>query len=107
MLNLTSLEERLVAPRICFMQLRELPRGRQLKICGAVVNIPANVNSTVSSLPRASDDSYTVAVRLKRRLAYKHHYQFEVVRPKKVLDAARYLVSSSELFKNEGYCGER
>ena len=26
-LELTSLEERLVAPGICFMQLRELPRG--------------------------------------------------------------------------------
>ena len=84
------------------MQLRELPRGRQLRICGAVVNVPANINSTVSSLPRAFDDSYTVAVKLKRPLAYKLHYQFEVVRPKKVLDAARYLVSSSELFKNEG-----
>ncbi|KAL9977890.1 hypothetical protein ACROYT_G015348 [Oculina patagonica] len=84
------------------IMLRELPRGRQLKICGAVVNVPANVNSTVSSLPRAFDDSYTVAVKLKRRLAYKHHYQFEVVRPKKVLDAARYLVNTSSLFKNEG-----
>ena len=67
-LNLTSLEERLVAPRICFLQLRELPRGRQLKICGAVVNVPANLNFTVSSLPRVFDDSYTVAVKLKRRL---------------------------------------
>ena len=101
-LNLTSLEERLVAPRICFMQLRELPRGRQLKICGAVVNVPADVNSSVSSLPRVFDDSFTVAVKLKIRLAYKYYYQFEVVRPKKVLDAARYLVNKSELFKNEG-----
>ena len=46
-LELTSLEERLVAPRICFMQLRELPRGGQLKISGGVVNVPANVNSTM------------------------------------------------------------
>ena len=42
-LELTSLKERLVAPRICFMQLRELPRGGQLKISGGVVNVPANV----------------------------------------------------------------
>ena len=46
-LELTWLEERLVAPRICFMQLRELPRGGQLKISGGVVNVPANVNSTM------------------------------------------------------------
>ncbi|KAL9974360.1 hypothetical protein ACROYT_G011384 [Oculina patagonica] len=56
----------------------------------------------VSSLPRLFDDSFTVPVKLKRRLAYKHYYRFEVERPKKVLDAARYLVNKSELFKNEG-----
>ena len=32
---------------------------------------------------------------------YKHHYQFKNVRPKKVLDAARYLVDTSELFRVE------
>ena len=49
-LELTSLEERLVAPRICFMQLRGLPRGGQLKISGGVVNVPPNVNSTMCYL---------------------------------------------------------
>ena len=86
MLELSSLEERLISPRIFFfIQVRELPRGRQLKICEAVVNVPSNVNSTISSLPRSFDGSFTVAVKLKRRLCYKHYYQFEVVRPKKVL----------------------
>ena len=67
-LELTSLEERLVAPRICFMQLRELPRGGQLKISGGVVNVPANVNSTITCLPRSLNESYTVPIKLKRRL---------------------------------------
>jgi len=44
-LELTWLEERLVAPRICFMQLRELPKGGQLKISGGVVNVPAKIMS--------------------------------------------------------------
>ena len=39
---------------------------------------------------------------MKRRLGYKHHYQFQNVRPSKVLEAAQYLVRTSELFKNEG-----
>ena len=39
-LNLNSLEERLLSPRIPFMQLHELPRGGQLSINGNVVNVP-------------------------------------------------------------------
>ena len=39
-LELNPLEERLIALRIPFMQLRELPRGRQYSIKGNVVNVP-------------------------------------------------------------------
>lgn len=48
-LDLTPLDECLVAPRIPFMQLHvhEKPRGRQLSITGNVVNVPADVTSTV------------------------------------------------------------
>ena len=49
--HLTALEERLISPRIPFMQVCELPTGGQLSIHGKVVNVPADVNSTVSILP--------------------------------------------------------
>ena len=49
--DLTALEERLISPRIPFMQVRDLPTGGQLGIHGNVVNVPADVNSTVSILP--------------------------------------------------------
>ena len=101
-LNLTVLEERLISPRIPFMQIRELPSGGQLSIHGNVINVPANVNSTVSVLPRPVSESQTIPIKLKRRLSYKHHYQFQNIRPSKVLDAAKYLVQTSELFQNEG-----
>jgi plasmid maintenance system antidote protein VapI len=97
-----TLEERLISPRIPFMQLRELPSGGQLSIQGNVVNVPADVNSTVSLLPRPINESQTIPIKLKRRLGYKHHYQFQNVRPSKVLEAAKYLVHTSEIFKNEG-----
>ena len=100
-LNLTPLEERLISPRIPFMQIRELPRGGQLSIHGNVVNVPADVNSTVSTLPRSINESQTIPIKLKRRLSYKHYYQFQNVRPRKVLEAAKYLVNTSELFQNE------
>lgn len=51
-LKLTQLEERLVAPRLPFMQIREMPRGGQLSLKGNVVNFPADVNTTVKTLPR-------------------------------------------------------
>ena len=84
------------------MQVRELPSGGQLSIHGNVVNVPADVNSTVSVLPRPINESETIPIKLKRRLSYKHHYQFQNVRPSKVLEAARYLVETSDIFKNEG-----
>ena len=102
LLNLTPLEERLISPRIPFMQIRELPRGGQLSIHGNIVNVPSDVNSTVHCLPRPINESQTIPIKLKRRLSYKHHYQFQNVRPKKVLDAAKYLVQTSDLFKSEG-----
>ena len=84
------------------MQVRELPSGGQLSIHGNVVNVPADVNSTVSVLPRPINESQTIPIKLKWRLGYKHRYQFQNIRPTKVLAAAQYLVRNSEVFKNEG-----
>lgn len=85
------------------MQIRELPRGGQLSIHGGVVNVPADVGgSTVSTLPRSLNDSQTIPIKLKRRFSYEHHYQFQHIRPRRVLEAIRYLVQTSELFKKEG-----
>ena len=100
--DVTPLEERLISPRIPFMQIRELPSGGQLSIYGNVVNVRADVNSTVSVLPRPINESQTIPIKLKRRRGYKHRYQFQNVRPSKVLEAARYLVRNSEILKNEG-----
>ena len=101
--DLTPLEERLISPRTPFMQVRELPSGGQLSIHGNVVNVPADVNSTVPVLPRPINESQTIPIKLKRRLGYKYlHYQFQNVRPSKVLEVAQYLIRTSEIFKSEG-----
>ena len=70
-LNLTPSEERLISPPIPFMQIRELPRGGQLSIHGNVVNVPADVNSIVNTLPRPINESETIPIKLKRKLSYK------------------------------------
>ena len=99
--DLTPLEERLVSPRIPFMQMRELPSGDQLSIHGNVVNVPADVNSTVSFIPRPINESQAIPIKLKRHLVYKRHYQFQNIRPTKVLTAAQYLIYNIEIYKNE------
>ena len=76
------------------MQIRELPRVGQLSIHRNIVNVPSDVNSIVYCLPRPISDLQTIPIKLKRHFSYKHHYQFQNVRPKKVLDAARYLVDT-------------
>ena len=84
------------------MQMCEVPSRGQLSIHGSVINVPTDVDSTITLLPRPIDKSQSIPIKLKRCLGYKHHYQFQNVRPLKVLEAAQYLVRTSEIFKNEG-----
>ena len=63
----------------------QAPQGNQLKIKGNVVNVPADVNSTVNMLPRLQEENGTIKVQLKRRLQYKSSALSLNVRPFKVL----------------------
>lgn len=71
-LFITELEERLISPRIPFMQLVVKPRGGQQNLRGNVVNVPSDVTTTVTTLPRTLSDSETVQVKLKRKQSFKH-----------------------------------
>ena len=69
-LDLHQLEERLIALRIPFMQIRKLPRGGQYSLEGNVINVPVDIQPTVNSLPRAMDKKFTVAIQLKKMLLH-------------------------------------
>ncbi|KAJ8043496.1 hypothetical protein HOLleu_10604 [Holothuria leucospilota] len=69
-LNLYDLEERLLSPRIPFMQIRELPTGGQFSIKGSVVNVPVDVMPIVTALPRQLTAMHTIPVALKKRLSF-------------------------------------
>lgn len=84
------------------MQIRELPRGGQLRLKGNVINVPSDVNLTVKALPRNMNDSETIPVKFKRRLSYKSHIVYEQIRPERVIKAAKWLVENSSLFQSEG-----
>ena len=101
-LHLHQLEERLIALRIPFMQIRELPRGGQYSLRGNVINVPVDIQPTVSCLPRPMDENFTVAIQLKKKLTYKKVDFKENVRPHKVLTALQWLLNNSDLYKNSG-----
>ena len=69
-LNLHQLEERLIALRIPFMQIRELPRGGQYSLKGNVINVPVDIQPTINCLPRPMDENFTVAIQPKKKLSY-------------------------------------
>ena len=101
-LDLHQLEERLISLRIPFMQIRELPRGGQYSLKGNVINVPVDIQPTVSCLPRPMDENFTIAVQLKKKLSYKKVDFKENVRPLRVLTALHWLVNKSELYKRAG-----
>ncbi|OXA48651.1 uncharacterized protein LOC110855134 [Folsomia candida] len=98
--SMTSLEERLVALRLPFAQIRSLGSDRQYGIRGGVVNVPNDMDIVAKVIPRRFDETSTVQVQLKRRMTYKLPYMFETIRPYKVFHAANYLVRT-ELYKKE------
>ena len=100
--DLNELECRLLAPRLAFQKIMQAPRGKQFKINGNVVNVPADVNSTVNMLPRLPHETGTIKVQLKRRLQYKSTALSLNVRPHKVMQAATWLASTSALYQQEG-----
>ena len=101
-LNLHQLEERLIALRIPFMQIRELPHGGQYSLKGNVINVPVDIQPTINCLPRPMDENFTVAIQLKKKLSYKTVDFKENVRPLRVLTALHWLMNNSKLYKNSG-----
>ncbi|GFT89712.1 helitron_like_N domain-containing protein [Trichonephila clavipes] len=60
--------ERLISPRIPFMQIRRLRHVLgQFGIYGQVINVPIEVNTMVNSLPRNIDDDHSITVHIKRK----------------------------------------
>ena len=101
--DLNELECRLVAPRLAFQKIVQAPRGGQLKITGNIVNVPADVCDTTNMLPRLPQDTGTIKVQLKRRLQqYKSPALSLNVRPNKVMQAAAWLVNTSNLYREQG-----
>ena len=104
-LNLFPLEETLISPLLPFMTIRSLPVGGLTKegqklIVGNVVHVPNDIASTVQVLPRNLDNMGTIPVKLKRRKKQKTAVFQENIRPTKTLEALRWLMQHSEMYKD-------
>ena len=98
--KLNELERQLVSLRIPFMKLLSLPRGGQKGVKGPVVNVPSDINTVATALPRNITEAQLVKVKLKRKTSYKGHYSFKWINPVNVTDAMRYLKEHNFWYEN-------
>ncbi|XP_062602888.1 uncharacterized protein LOC134264626 [Saccostrea cucullata] len=99
--DLNSLEQHLIALHIPFMKVMALPQGGQRNVHGPVVCVPSNVQKA-KSLPRNENDNLLLRVKLKRKLAYKGHFEYQFVNPNHINMALDYLKKENKWYKDVG-----
>lgn len=60
--RLDPISERLISPRLPFMQIRRLRNDFGIGIIGQVINVPVNVEEMVLSLPRQLDNDFAINI---------------------------------------------
>ena len=101
--DLNNLEQRFMAPRLPFMQIRLLGFEQQWTVRGNVVNVENNLSTCMRCLPRRFDNASVVQVKLMRRQHYNKPYIHEKIRPAKVINAMKYLIKTP-LYVEDGIC---
>lgn len=84
---LTDFEAELCAPRIPFAKISQLRMQKQKQIKGAVINVPADYDTTQRLLPRTNASELKVMIDLKRKLEMKSSYRSGLVRPADIIKA--------------------
>ncbi|XP_050499980.1 uncharacterized protein LOC126880256 [Diabrotica virgifera virgifera] len=103
--TLSSLEERIVSPIVCFLQIRPLKYyaiNPQVGLKDSVVNILVEITDMVQVvLPHKINETMTVQVKLKRHVDHKTDYMFETIRPAAICDALKYLIKTPLYIKHD------
>ena len=87
---LNSLEQHLVALNIPFMKMLALPKGGQNGVHDPVTCVPANIVETCNFLPRSNMEGSLLHSKLKRKLTYKGHYEYQFVDTMRVRQALQH-----------------
>ena len=98
--NLQKLEQIIIAQRIVFQKVIVIPKRQQRKIKGAICNVPVECDQTCNILPRPPERSGIILLKLKRKLQFRGHVYFEVVRPEFVITALNWLKGNNPLYQN-------
>uniref|UniRef100_A0ABD2W1Y8 ATP-dependent DNA helicase n=1 Tax=Trichogramma kaykai TaxID=54128 RepID=A0ABD2W1Y8_9HYME len=102
--NLSSVEERMVAPYVPFMQIKALQPyalNSQLSLKGSVVNIHTDINDMIKILPRKFDELSIVQIKFKRHIEHKSDYLFETIKPSHICKALKYLKNTPLYTQND------
>ena len=82
--TLNSLEQHLIAQHIPFMKVLALPKGGQNGVQGPVTCVPCHATAFNNVLPRVESQDLMIRVKLKRKISYKGHYEYQYVHTNKV-----------------------
>ena len=82
------------------MKMVALPCGKRRAIHRSTVNVPTDLTTVCTLLPRLPSQAQMVPMKLKRKLCYKGHYMYQYVQPPKVLAALEWLRANNPLYRN-------
>ena len=91
LMDVRKLEKAIIARRFLFKKVTIMPKCQMPKIKRAICNVPFDTGEVFNILPRGSDSTGIVMVKLKRKLMYTGHVIFEPIRPEKVKLLLEYL----------------
>ncbi|GFS85265.1 ATP-dependent DNA helicase [Trichonephila clavipes] len=93
--TLDLISERLISPRIPFMQIRRLRHvDGQFGILGQIIKVPVSINTMVKGLLRNVDDDHCVNVHIKRRKIHRTSYLIGLVTKRTIKAWLQYLVAT-------------
>lgn len=93
--KLDLVSERLISPRIPFMQIRRLRHVYgQYGIYGQIINVPVSVSTMVNELPRDIDDDHCFNVHIKKKLIHKSSYLQGLVNKRTIKQWLQHLINT-------------
>ena len=99
--NMFPIERRLLSFRIPFITLIVIRRyGGHYKINGPLLNVPATLDQIATILPQMPGELQLHPIKLKRKLEYKSHYMYDMVRKDKVIGAIMWLKEHNKHYES-------
>ena len=93
-LKLTELENNIIAKRILFQKIYQLPKSRMSACKDKLINIPISeedVINSIESLPRTPNEAGLLEVQLKRKMEYENVHKQSYVDPRKIYKSLEFL----------------